>query len=120
MPPGSRDQTTTVPPLTPTPETGWRWPWRFALSARQLPFEVYAWPRTLLGPGIAVFFYPSDAEPAFCRNLDHTYHGLAKYPRPGHARKLNDGRPRRGMLKWYRGFDDARWLFPRSDADVVR
>ncbi len=110
----------TIPHQEPAPEAAWRWPWRFAASTTQLPFEVYAWPATLIGPGIAVFFHPSDAPPAFCRNLDHTYHGLAKYPLPGKARKQNEGRQRRGMLKWYRGFDDARWLFPLSDADGER
>ena len=109
---------TVIPQQRPAPESEWRWPWRFADSAKPMPFEVYAWPATLIGPGVAVFFHPSDAAPAFCRNLDHTYHGLAKHPLPGKARKQFEGRNRIGMLKWYRGFDDARWLLPRSDNDV--
>lgn len=109
---------TVVPHLQPARESEWRWPWRFADSSKLLPFEVYAWPAALIGPGVAVFFHPSDGLPAFCRNLDHTYHGLQQHPLPGNARKQFEGRNRPGMLKWYRGFDDARWLLPRSDGDV--
>ncbi|MHC4513753.1 MAG: hypothetical protein ACYS5W_08640 [Planctomycetota bacterium] len=115
---GAETPPAVVPDLEPAPGIGWRWPWRFAETEKPLPFEVYAWPATLIGPGVAVFFHPSDAEPAFCRNLDHTYHGLRRHPLPGKGRKQFEGRIRRGMLKWYRGFDDARWLLPRSDDDV--
>jgi hypothetical protein len=106
-----------APQQHPAPESAWRWPWRFADPSRLLPFEVYAWPASLVGPGVAVFFHPSDGPPAFCRNLDHTYHGLDKHPLPGQARQQFDGRERSGLLKWYRGFDNARWLIPGSDLD---
>lgn len=107
-----------APQQQPVPGSAWRWPWRFSSSSGRMPFEVYAWPATLIGPGVTVFFHPSDAPPAFCRNLDRTYHGLEKHPMPGKARKQFDGRDRPGMLKWYRGFDDARWLLPHSDDDI--
>ncbi len=107
--------TTALPQQHPLPEGAWRWPWRFADAAKLLPFEVYAWPATLVGPGIAVFFHPSDTPPAFCRNLEHTYHGLDNHPLPGQARKQFDGQNRAGTLQWYRGFDHARWLLPGSD-----
>lgn len=74
-----------------------------------LPLEVVAWPADAAGPAHAVFFYATNAEPAFTRNLLSGYVGLdpARWPPPGVAHR----RPGPRAHPWsYRGFDDERWI----------
>ena len=115
----NRSMPGSAPAQQPTAARAWRWWWRFAdtTPVAPPPFEVYAWPIALLGRGRTVFFTPSDGKAAFCRNLEAFYHGLHDHPHPGAGRQQRQGRSRHGMLKWYRGRDDQRWILQRSDDD---
>ena len=75
------------------------------------PFEVYAWPRKGDVSCRTVFYFASDAKPAFHRNLDWRYLGSKSMPHPGDGHldvmpevKQND----------YRGEDGERWIYLRD------
>ncbi len=70
-------------------------------------YEVMAWPARQIGPAHSVFFHPSNALPAYTRNLKDKYAGLDKHPRPGCAQR------RQALWEWttsYYGQDDERWI----------
>ena len=73
-----------------------------------LPFETYAWPKSLLVGARTVFFIPSDGTPAFTRNLSDRYVGTRRIPNPGDGRFDIDTEKRENA---YRGHDDERWIY---------
>ncbi|MEM7199303.1 MAG: hypothetical protein AAF628_03495 [Planctomycetota bacterium] len=72
-------------------------------------FEVFAWPRSYLGPGRSAFYFPAGGRPAYTRNLKSAYQGFGAPPQPGEGRPREDGlsEPDYG----YHDRLDERWLW---------